>query len=268
MKKIVLLVGIICILFSLSYFGNKLRSFYIDNKSAIDPIVNLQAPTKSTKDIVEIPYQGKTLLISWISVEDSNKIFLYSNLQNQQDARTIAKERECKVLTSGGFYSKENKHIGLFVTEGNEIERLQVNRLFNGILSIDKGAVYIRRADANTTAEALLPPRVALQTGPVLIENEKIQKIENAAIAGERRIVVAITPEGKTVFLALYQKDSAYLGPKLSDLPQVLIEFQNKTGITFIHALNLDGGTASAFLTDSVTLGELTPIGSYFCIKN
>jgi hypothetical protein len=38
-----------------------------------------------------------------------------------------------------------------------------------------------------------------------------------------------------------------------------------KLGWSVTEAINLDGGTASAFYTDKVYLKELNPVGSAFC---
>ena len=82
-----------------------------------------------------------------------------------------------------------------------------------------------------------------------------------------RRVVVA-QAENKIYFIAFYNNNSVYLGPNLSDLPQLLKMFAQKRKTTILNALNLDGGAASAFHTDNFSLPELTPVGSFFCIKD
>ena len=43
--------------------------------------------------------------------------------------------------------------------------------------------------------------------------------------------------------------------------------FEEKTGIVFADVLNLDGGTASTFYSDSLQLPEAVISGSFFCLK-
>lgn len=107
----------------------------------------------------------------------------------------------------------------------------------------------------------------AVQAGPILILDGKPRTLSIKNDENERRIVVAKTNDDKVLFLAIYKKDSAYIGPKLSEVPNLLQEFTQETDIEISSALNLDGGTASAFYTEGVSLGELTKIGSYFCVS-
>jgi hypothetical protein len=53
----------------------------------------------------------------------------------------------------------------------------------------------------------------------------------------------------------------------LSELPDILQRLEDKAGLKFVDALNLDGGAHSVFVTDEVSLTELSLIGSYFCLK-
>ncbi|MCX6724478.1 MAG: hypothetical protein NTV20_00040, partial [Candidatus Shapirobacteria bacterium] len=57
-------------------------------------------------------------------------------------------------------------------------------------------------------------------------------------------------------------------GPLLADLPQIVGEIGETLGEDFKTALNLDGGTASAFLSQKKTIKEYTLIGSFFCLPN
>mgnify|MGYP001590102184 CR=1 FL=1 len=80
-------------------------------------------------------------------------------------------------------------------------------------------------------------------------------------------MVGVVTDEDRLVFLSFYNPISYYLGPNLEDLPGLLKSFEKETGIQIKDAINLDGGTASAFYAEGVSLTELRPIGSYFCAR-
>jgi hypothetical protein len=109
--------------------------------------------------------------------------------------------------------------------------------------------------------------RLAVQTGPVLIENAQTQSLNINNDSPNRRMVAIVSGENKIAFLSVYDENSAYLGPNLADLPKVLGDFESQTGITIADAINLDGGTASALISSDYSVNELSPIGSFFCIN-
>ncbi len=88
-----------------------------------------------------------------------------------------------------------------------------------------------------------------------------IIRIQNDELT--RRMLVARSGD-QWYFLAITDQDNTFNGPLLSDVPKIL----GKVPIVIDEALNLDGGSASAFYSaHGARLGELTPIGSFFCGK-
>ena len=76
-----------------------------------------------------------------------------------------------------------------------------------------------------------------------------------------------ITGDNTLYFIIIYNENQVFDGPFLQDMPSVMSEIQKETGIVFADAINLDGGTASTFYSDEVNLSEMSPVGSFFCIK-
>ncbi|MDO8599984.1 MAG: phosphodiester glycosidase family protein [bacterium] len=255
------LLTIICgiAVFSLAYFGNYLRGLYDINKNSLSPIVNLSA-TPAPKNSPNIIDLDSNYRLTWVLEEDLSKLKLYSNLTQEKTAKKLYEEGNCKALVNGGFYSKEDTHIGLFVTSEGKLNDKSNNDLFDGFFTVNKGIAAI--SNTPPTEE----PTIALQAGPTLFRNSKPIVLSIKNDENERRTAVATTSKGDVIFLMFYNKESTYLGPKLEEVPELLNEFSRLTGIPITSALNLDGGTASAFYTDGVSLGELTKIGSYFCI--
>jgi len=197
--------------------------------------------------------------IEWLIIRDLNKISLYSNLEDQYTSTEIIEKYMCESLISGSFYSKENKHIGLFISNYKNISDVQKNALLNSYFYITENKAFISQ----------LPPknaRLAIQTGPLLYKDGKPISI-NSNNNEERRVLVATTKEGHAVFLVIYNTNSQFKGPKLSELPDILTELQKNTSLDFVNAINMDGGTASSFITDYINISELSRIGSYFCVK-
>jgi len=156
---------------------------------------------------------------------------------------------------------KEGEHIGLFVMEGERLSKWAKNALFNGVFGTDNEIVFVSEGVPENDS------RFAVQAGPILVKDNSAQSLKLKSDQQERRIVVGISEEGRAIFLVIFDPNSLFIGPNLSDLPSVLKMFEEKSGIKFKDALNLDGGTASAFYSPDVSLAELSPIGSFFCVK-
>jgi len=258
MRNVLLTVVCGIAVLSFAYFGNFLRGIYDSNKELLSPIIGISNSPKpqENKKLLEIDgYQ-----IAWVEVEKLDKISLYPNLVDHKTAKGLYKEKGCKTLVNGGFYTDDDKHIGLLVSNGDKKSEFKENILFDGVINIGSNSAEIKSTHngANT----------AIQSGPILALGGKPKKLSIKNDENERRMVVATTKNGEVIFLSIYKKDSAYIGPKLADVPKILEEFSRVTGIIPVSALNLDGGTASAFYTEGVSLGELTKIGSYFCVKD
>jgi hypothetical protein len=67
--------------------------------------------------------------------------------------------------------------------------------------------------------------------------------------------------------LAIYDQFTPLLGPTLEELPGILEKFSKDKNLNLIYVLNLDGGAHSAFISDLATLTEVSPAGSFFCVK-
>lgn len=213
-------------------------------------------PQSTVIEVDKIPIR-----ISWALVKPE-EVELYSNLKEQQLSEQIKVDKSCRVLVNGGFYSKENTHLGLFVSNSEAVSQPIQSALLNGFLLIDSTDNIKISADSPD-----ITPRLGLQTGPLLMQRSQplLLAINNDEPA--RRIVAGITSNNELVFLALYKEKSELEGPLLGQLPQIINLFKNQTNINITDAVNLDGGSASVFIANYDLLRELTYIGSYFCIK-
>ncbi len=200
--------------------------------------------------------------VNLYEIESIDNLFLKINLPEKQPASKIFSNENCSFLVNAGFYTKEGDPVGLFISEGKKIRDFSKNQLFDGVFSVNSMATP--RITIEQPKDSL---RVALQSGPILIENARPQKLSLKNDKPARRVVLAITGENKIIFLIFYKKDSAYLGPLLNSLPEMLQKFQEENGLNIADAINLDGGTASAFYTKEVSVVEASPVGSYFCYK-
>lgn len=228
------------------------------------PIISTPPPTPKLSELnkqsVVIEIEELPMRISWIKVDPKN-LDLHSNLQEKLTSTAIRAQRNCQALVNGGFYSKENKHLGLLISNYETFSKTLKSSLFNGFFSVDENGTNISNSPPANNS------RLAIQSGPILIYNNesRILTINNDEPA--RRIVAATTNDTQVLFLVIHRDGSELQGPYLTQVPNLLLAFKNKTGININNAINLDGGSASVFITDSVYLPEVTQIGSYFCTK-
>lgn len=230
-----------------------------DISSSLSPSPT-QVPKKSAQ-IIDFEKDGVAFQAAWLKITRLNNLFLYPNFEERIRAEELFKQKSCRSIVSAGFYTKENTPVGLFTTEGEQIKNRVDSRLFDGIFSVDKSG------SALISLETPQNVRLALQSGPILIKNEQVQKLQIKDDKSARRVVLTLNKNSEVYFLAIFNKESVFEGPLLAELPQIIKGLEGKMGVKFLDAINLDGGSASAFYSDFLSLPELSPIGGYFCLK-
>jgi len=200
------------------------------------------------------------LAVDLIDNPDSTSIGINEGLKN--DSNKIMQDKGCTSLTSGGFYQEDGSPIGWLVSNSLEVSDWQNNRLFNGYLGVLDHEFVVSKGSPGT-----LDYSWGIQAGPILIENGSPLSLSLQRDQQARRLVAGITKEKKLILLMVVSGDSLFAGPSLTDLPRVLESAGKVIGQEFETAINLDGGTASSFLSTKVSLKELKPIGSYLCVK-
>lgn len=182
---------------------------------------------------------------------------LIPNFTEAKTSSELIDEHGCTYGANGGYYTTVNKPLGLFITGRAQLGATTTSSAANAFLS---------KYPNGTLALSQIPPpadavEFALQAGPHLIPGitPRITSDEHA-----RRVLIANTSNNEWYFLVITHRENAYDGPLLSEIPSLLAKLpQNVT-----EALNLDGGTASAFYSeDGARFGELTMVGSFFCGK-
>jgi len=195
----------------------------------------------------QITLDERIYTVYWQEISES--LTLVPNFDKQQTSSRIMEE--CTYGANGGFYTPDNKPIGLFIFDGVLLSPATTNATFNGYFVKTDHFTLTRQPPTNSA-------EFAVQSGPY-VTAQSILKIKNDTFA--RRVLVGRSGS-QWRFYAITEKDNVFDGPKLSDLPELLAKLK------IDEALNLDGGSASAFYsTSGVRLGELTPIGSFFCGK-
>lgn len=251
MKKfifLVVLVGVI-ILF-MGYFLPKLR-YGSDETGYV---------TQNDTSVEEASDVGK-IVVSSYKVNPDKSISMYSNFPEIHSSKSIKDKNSCEMLSSAGYYTPENKHLGLFVSKGVTISDFHSSSLLNGYVYILNNSVIITDSPSRSNYD------YALQAGPLVYLNGELQALTSANNEPARRILLGTTDSQEVYFFAMYDSQALYSGPKISEIPDYLAEFEKENDIEIVNLINLDGGSASALLAPGISLTELKPIGGYFCVN-
>jgi len=136
---------------------------------------------------------------------------------------------------NGGYFDPEHKVIGLLIVDGTIIAPLQKARLLSGVLTASPKKVQIQRVGEFT----MIPkPDNAVESGPMIVDLGKaVRGLESTKLA-------------RRTFAATGSGDKAAIGfcsdVTLADLSQILAATMS-SDFKIQRALNLDGGTSSAF---------------------
>jgi uncharacterized protein YigE (DUF2233 family) len=218
--------------------------------------------TESPQVVQNVNYENQTYSVIVVPAYNINSLKLYSNLVSPKSSSDLLVGSNCKALINAGFYTKENTPVGFLKTTDDQSWASKESSLFNGFLTInDFGTPRITTDLPRDNVE------IGVQSGPILYSNSFIHSLKIRNDKQARRVVAITTGDNELIFLAIYKQDAMFSGPFLQDLPKILDVWQNEYEITIADAINLDGGTASAVITEDIILTEASPIGSYFCIK-
>jgi exopolysaccharide biosynthesis protein len=155
---------------------------------------------------------------------------------NGQDLATVVKREKCLCGVNGGYFDASFQPIGLRIIDGQTIAPLRHARLITGVLLRSSRGLQIVRAREISPRQKTA---VAIQCGPFLLDSSQhVVGLNNSASA-------------RRTFAATTTKDRALLGVcsevSLADLAQILGTTPIDPSSKITRALNLDGGSSSAF---------------------
>lgn len=267
-KKISLLI-IVLVLIAIAFFIKSSPTTKIDIPNNVSESAKPEQDETSANFFKgKINYQDKEYSFASI-LTDAKKLHLYPNFTEKLNSEEVKELSSCETLISGGLYTKESTPIGLFISEGKELKSKIRDTFYNGIFSLNyEGYAVISYHEVTSSAyREAKNARIAIQSGPTLLINSAILPFEDRNSEEARRVVLGITDSQKIVFMVFYKGESVFMGPTLSILANLVLAAGTQMGIKIEDALNLDGGSASSIITENLYLSELTPVGSYFCVK-
>jgi phosphodiester glycosidase len=137
---------------------------------------------------------------------------------------------------NGGYFDTDFKPIGLRIADGATFSPLRRARLITGILlQSDRGIDVVRTGEFSRTKKII----AAIQAGPFLVESNKhIRGLNDSQLA--RRTFAAIAANDRVLL--------GFCSPvSLSDLADILATVPIAADSKIRRAMNLDGGSSSAF---------------------
>jgi len=209
-----------------------------------------------------LEWQDKVYEFGWFEVDNIEQLELTVNFPKSRHSTEIIRTDGCSQLINGGFYDKSNQPLGWIVSGGEEKSHQLKSQLLNGFVGVG-GDGEMWMASEKVSDEV----RLGLQSGPMLVEDGEVLPLSIANDEGRRRSVAILTTEGKLGFVTIFKQNSLLMGPYLEQLPEIAEALAEKLGIKVWAAMNLDGGTASAFWDGKLLLEEAKEIGSYWCVK-
>ncbi len=171
----------------------------------------------------------KTKIATWCVVDQAE-----SPRRDLAEAMTAT---QALAGVNGGYFDPEDAPVGLLVNAGKKVTPQSSARLLSGVLFATPKRVEIVRAKRFRMSEEI---REAVQCGPLLLEAGKpVAGLNETRVA--RRTFAAVNANGTSAALGYCSAVS------LAQLGKIL-GLEKMAGATnFTRALNLDGGSSSAF---------------------
>lgn len=195
---------------------------------------------------------------------DPDLLKLVPNFSEKLTSIEIMGQNRCINGINAGFYTTDRKPVGLFETVDEKLANAKNSSLFD--VNLVKFGDQLLFNRLNQPIEGVSADGFAIQIGPRLFQNFNPVSLTIRNDEYARRMVVAKTSDEKVLFLAIYDPSTSYQGPLLADLPHALGSIEKLLNITISDAANLDGGSASAFYSDTASLNEVSLVGSFFCV--
>lgn len=224
---------------------------------SFQPSLSVSVTKSPEKTITSDEYKS-----SWILVRDIKKLNIIPNLEDKLTTKEAKDKYGCINITSAAFWKDTGEHIGLLVVDGKNISSSIDSDTFNGYFyTNNQNEAYIKDSEPPETSIVN-----AIQSGPILMFDGMTQKVSSTSGENARRMILATDTNHNITIITIYYKANPLLGPKLEELPNLLRNLKENTSLDFNAAINIDGGAHSSFISDELSLPEVSPVGSFLCI--
>jgi uncharacterized protein YigE (DUF2233 family) len=158
------------------------------------------------------------------------------NPAGEDDLATAMRRGRALAGVNGGYFDPQNAPVGLLISDGKLIAPFRKARLLSGVLVVTKGRVELLRSAEYSSRKGAA---AALQCGPFLVD------------AGQPVAGLNETRSARRTFVLTGGSDRAAIGLSssvtLAELGHILATPRMAPDLKVQRALNLDGGSSSAF---------------------
>jgi uncharacterized protein YigE (DUF2233 family) len=166
----------------------------------------------------------------------SATVRVIDNPTGEDDLAAVARRSRGLAGVNGGYFDPQNAPVGLLISDGKLIAPFRKARLLSGVLVVTKGRVELLRSAEYSSRKGAT---AALQCGPFLVDGGQ-------PVAG-----LNDTRSARRTFFLTGGSDRAAVGfsssVTLAELGDILATARMAGDLKVQRALNLDGGSSSAF---------------------
>jgi uncharacterized protein YigE (DUF2233 family) len=162
---------------------------------------------------------------------------LIDNGSQDSDLAAAMEREKCGAGVNGGYFDPQFAPIGLRVVDGKITARLTHARLLTGVLaaSPDRGTEIVRLGEFSAKRQL----DAAVECGPVLVDGGlRVRGLDDTRVA-------------RRTFAAVMRGGQAAVGVcepvTLAGIAEILASAKMIDGFTIWRAMNLDGGSSTAF---------------------
>lgn len=148
------------------------------------------------------------------------------------DLAGVARRVRAIAGVNGGYFDPQNAPVGLLISDGKLIAPSRKARLLSGVLAVSKARIELLRSGEYSSRKNVL---AAMQCGPFLVDG-------GAPVAG-----LNATKSARRTFVLTSGSDRAGIGFSSAVTLAELGEILAMPNLKIQRALNLDGGSSSAF---------------------
>lgn len=158
------------------------------------------------------------------------------NPTGQNNLAAVMRREKCLAGVNGGYFDPEDKPVGLLVSDGKVIAPLRKARLLSGVMYVSNGQFKLLRTAEYSSKRK---PTAALQCGPFLVDRgQPVPGLNDTRPARRTFILIGASDRAAIGFCS---------GVTLAQLARILATPELAAGLKAQRALNLDGGSSSAF---------------------
>ena len=177
----------------------------------------------ATLDLAIFPMKSATLRV-------------IDNPTGEDDLAAIMRRSRGLAGVNGGYFDPQNAPVGLLISDGKLIAPFRKARLLSGVLVVTKGRVELLRSAEYSSRKGAA---AALQCGPFLVDGgQPVPGLNDTRSARRTFVLISGTDRAAVGFCS---------SVTLAELGQILATLRIAPDLKVQRALNLDGGSSSAF---------------------